>query len=111
MMTDNISQTGMAFCRPHQSRFEKIRGSIRSNIMRWWTAAALALSLVFAAISASAQTQDYVGFWWKPTESGWGLTIQQQGTSTFAVWFTYDAQGAAIWHTLTCNFSGTPKSP
>lgn len=99
MMTDDILEVP----RLHHSRFQQIR----AGIMRWWTAAALTLSVLFAAIPASAQTQDLVGFWWKPTESGWGLTIQQQGTSTFAVWFTYDAQGAAIWHTLTCSFSGT----
>ncbi|MEP7155394.1 MAG: DUF1800 domain-containing protein [Betaproteobacteria bacterium] len=63
--------------------------------------------LAMTALPAQAQAQDYVGFWWKPTESGWGLTIQQQGNSTFGVWFTYDAQGAAIWHTLTCTFSGS----
>ena len=64
--------------------------------------------LLVAGLPAYAQSvPSLVGFWWKPTESGWGLTIQQQGTSTFAVWFTYDAQGAAIWYTLTCTFAGS----
>ncbi|MEO8103741.1 MAG: DUF1800 domain-containing protein [Betaproteobacteria bacterium] len=65
------------------------------------------LILTLGSTAAHAQSaQDLVGFWWKPTESGWGLTLQQQGASTFAVWFTYDAQGTAIWYTLTCSFAG-----
>ena len=51
------------------------------------------LILSLGCLAAQAQsTPNQVGFWWKPTESGWGMTIQQQGTRTFAVWFTYDAQ-------------------
>lgn len=59
--------------------------------------------------AANAQTspQNLVGFWWKPTESGWGLSIQQQGTSTFVVWFTFDANGAATWNSLSCTFVGS----
>ena len=65
------------------------------------------LILSLGNLAAHAQTtQDLVGFWWKPTESGWGLTIQQQGARTFAVWFTYDPQRAPIWYTLDCAFSG-----
>ena len=64
--------------------------------------------LTLASMSASAQAaQDLVGFWYKPAESGWGLSIQQQGTSTFAAWFTYDLQGAPTFFTLQCTFSGS----
>ena len=65
------------------------------------------LILSLGCLAAQAQsTPNQVGFWWKPTESGWGMTIQQQGTRTFAVWFTYDAQSQPIWYTLDCAFSG-----
>ena len=64
--------------------------------------------LTLAAMSASAQaTQNLVGFWYKPAESGWGLSIQQQGARTFAVWFTYDLQGATTFNTLDCAFAGS----
>lgn len=69
--------------------------------------ALLLLVISSGAFAQSEPAQNRVGFWWKPSESGWGLTIQQQGTSTFAVWFTYDAQGAAVWYTLTCTFAGS----
>ena len=69
-------------------------------------AAILILSL--GTLTAHAQsTPNQVGFWWKPTESGWGMTIQQQGTRTFAVWFTYDAQRLPIWHSLDCAFASS----
>ena len=71
--------------------------------------AAATATFLFAlsSIGASAQsTPNYVGFWWKPSESGWGMSIQQQGARTYAVWFTYDTQSAPIWHALDCAFAG-----
>ena len=65
------------------------------------------LLLMAASASASAQaTQNLVGFWYKPSESGWGMSIQQEGVRTFAVWFTYDLQGATTFYTLDCAFAG-----
>ena len=64
------------------------------------------LLLATASIGAHAQSANLVGFWWKPSESGWGVSIQQQGARTFAVWFTYDAQAKPVWYTLDCAFSG-----
>ncbi len=78
-------------------RFRRFAGSAIAMLM-----------LSLASVSATAQsTQNLVGFWYKPSESGWGLSIQQQGTSTFAVWFTYDLQGAPTFNTLQCSFTGT----
>ena len=40
------------------------------------------------------------GLWWASpagVESGWGLNIAQQGNTIFATWFTYDADGSALW--------------
>ena len=66
------------------------------------------LLLTLASMSATAQsTQNLVGFWYKPSEAGWGLSIQQQGVRTFAVWFTYDLQGAPTFNTLDCAFTGS----
>ncbi|MEQ1516246.1 MAG: DUF1800 domain-containing protein [Usitatibacteraceae bacterium] len=63
--------------------------------------------LSLASLSASAQSaQDLVGFWYKPSESGWGLSIQQQGVRTFAIWFTYNEQGATTFYSLECGFAG-----
>jgi hypothetical protein len=35
--------------------------------------------------------------WWNPSESGWGLNLNQQGSTLFATLFTYDASRAPMW--------------
>ena len=35
--------------------------------------------------------------WWNPSESGWGLNLNQQGTLLFATLFTYDSTRAPMW--------------
>jgi uncharacterized protein (DUF1800 family) len=67
----------------------------------------ICLLLAAFGLTAHAQTPNLVGFWWKPTESGWGVSIQQQGARTFAVWFTYDTQAKPVWYTLDCAFAGS----
>jgi len=40
------------------------------------------------------------GLWWRSpagSESGWGVNLTQQGSTLFATWFTYDAQGNGLW--------------
>ncbi len=39
--------------------------------------------------------------WWGGvTQNGWGLVVTQQYRSIFALWFTYDANGDAIWYAV-----------
>lgn len=41
------------------------------------------------------------GLWWGgPAQSGWGLSIHQQGGTLFNVWYTYDVAGAAVWYVM-----------
>ncbi|HZZ91750.1 MAG TPA: YncE family protein [Usitatibacter sp.] len=57
------------------------------------------------------------GLWWRSpagSESGWGVNLTQQGSTLFATWFTYDAQGNGLWlvmssgaATSTNSYSGT----
>ena len=35
--------------------------------------------------------------WWNPSESGWGLNLNQQGGTMFGTLFTYDAARAPLW--------------
>ena len=67
----------------------------------------LLIALLLASVTAFAQSTNQVGFWWNPAESGWGLSIQQQGTRTFAIWYTFSDQSVPVWHTLDCAFAGT----
>ena len=43
---------------------------------------------------------NYTDIWWNSpagSESGWGLFVTHQGDNVFAVWFTYDTDGRALW--------------
>lgn len=35
--------------------------------------------------------------WWLPAESGWGLTVFDQGSVLTPTWFTYDSDGEPTW--------------
>lgn len=39
--------------------------------------------------------------WWNPDESGWGLNINQQGSTLFGTLFTYDATRAQRWFVMS----------
>jgi hypothetical protein len=46
---------------------------------------------------------NHQGLWWNApagSESGWGLQIEQQGGSLFAVWYTYGSDGRGMWLVL-----------
>jgi len=40
---------------------------------------------------------NHQGEWWNPSQSGWGLSIAEQGGIVFAVLFVYDASGRPLW--------------
>ena len=40
--------------------------------------------------------------WWGgPLQSGWGITIAEQGGNLFLVWFTYDGDGQPVWFSMS----------
>ena len=49
---------------------------------------------------------NFGGLWWHApagSESGWGINFAHQGDVIFATWFTYDANGKALWLSMTAN--------
>ncbi len=45
---------------------------------------------------------DYSGAWYRPAESGWGLSFHQGATNVvFATWYVYDAAGRPTWYVLS----------
>jgi hypothetical protein len=57
------------------------------------------MSLVVECVLGSPAGGSYTDLWWNPDESGWGLSVTHHTSGTvFAVWFTYDAQGASKWY-------------
>src|SRR5690348_10080685 len=60
-----------------------------------------ALAWIAAAASSHAQSSpgpDPTGLWFDPAQPGWGLEVVQQGTTGFAVVFTYDANHKPVWY-------------
>jgi lysyl endopeptidase len=47
--------------------------------------------------SLAPVTNNYTDLWWIPTESGWGINFNHQGSVIFATLFTYDTDGAPLW--------------
>lgn len=37
------------------------------------------------------------GLWWNESESGWGISLTQHGSTIFAAWYTYDPTGNPSW--------------
>ena len=44
---------------------------------------------------------DQTDLWWGGTsQNGWGITIMQQGSTLFPIWFTYGANGSPMWYVM-----------
>jgi hypothetical protein len=48
--------------------------------------------------SPLAGASDYSDLWWKPDESGWGMSLVHQGDTAFVLLFVYGADGEARWY-------------
>jgi hypothetical protein len=60
----------------------------------WWMLARL------AGWSGPKTNPNCTGWWYTPGEEGTGLSIEVQGDSLFAAWYTFSEQtGQSIWHT------------
>lgn len=57
------------------------------------------------AVGLSSETQYPSAAWYRPQESGWGLSITQQGDLRYAMAFVYDADGEPVW------FGGATTDP
>jgi serine protease len=58
----------------------------------------------FGAQADLSLATNYQDLWWAApagSESGWGVNFTQQGTTIFATWFTYDADGSPLWLSAT----------
>lgn len=85
---------------------------------------------LYAAVSDDGGS--YQGLWWAApagAESGWGISLAHQGDTIFAIWSTYDTEGAGWWLSMAAQrtaegtyagqliethgpaFSATPFSP
>jgi Trypsin. len=50
--------------------------------------------------NGSAVSNAFGDLWWSASESGWGLSLHQQGSTLFGVWYTYAPDGSPVWFVL-----------
>jgi len=49
----------------------------------------------------AASTPNRSDLWWGgAAQNGWGITVLQQASTLFAVWYTYDASGDPFWYVM-----------
>jgi len=66
-------------------------------------------SCTFGAEPNPAVATNYQDLWWKApggSEPGWGISLTHQDNTIFAVWFTYDSDGAPLWLSTTAPLAG-----
>ena len=55
----------------------------------------------FGPQDSSLPVASYADLWWGGTaQNGWGVAINQQYRTLFALWYTYDAAGRTIWYAV-----------
>ncbi len=69
----------------------------------------LAAWLLATAATASAAA-NYQDMWWRPSESGWGVMVLQQGDVISAVMFHYRPDRKPVWYLLSNAPRGSDES-
>ncbi len=54
-------------------------------------------AIVSALAPSSLSSSNYTGLWWTPSEAGWGISVNHQGDTVFAIVYSYDAAGSPMW--------------
>jgi YVTN family beta-propeller protein len=69
---------------------------------------------VCAAGGTPGAITNFTDMWWRPSESGWGLSVSHEGDLLFAVVYLYDEGGRTLWlvaprleRTANASYSGT----
>lgn len=50
---------------------------------------------------ATTAATPYLGLWWNPDESGWGMSVTQHRTTLFVAIFTYEVGGVPTWYVMS----------
>lgn len=57
-------------------------------------------------VGPRATATNYSDLWWNATETGWGLTLLQQGDAMFVAWYSYADDQAPQWLTSLASRQG-----
>jgi len=72
--------------------------------------ASVSLSLASFSPPILMPPANYQGLWWNSppgSESGWGLSLADQGNTIFAIWFTHDAHRKPWWLAAELHLTAT----
>ena len=58
----------------------------------------VSMALLASGRAGAELSPDPTGLWYDPAQSGWGLTVVQQGGVAFAVLFVYDPSNHPAWY-------------
>ncbi len=75
-------------------------------MLRPVSCALLALLLCLAGNATAATPAEYRGPWYDRAHDGHGVDVHAAGSTLFAVFYTYDAQGEPTWYTAQSPLSG-----
>ncbi len=64
------------------------------------------LCAVLLACAGTAHATSYQDMWWNPSESGWGMNINQQGDTLFVAWFVQATDGSPTWFSSAARKTG-----
>jgi hypothetical protein len=56
------------------------------------------LGAMVIVLSAAATASEYTDLWWKPDESGWGVSVVQQEDTAFVMVYAYGSDGRPTWY-------------
>jgi hypothetical protein len=76
-----------------------------------WSTVSNSVIPTAARFAVNTDTSPITGLWWNQNQSGWGISLTQQGPVIFAAWFTYDLSGAPLWYVMSnCAVTGNACS-
>jgi len=68
------------------------------HIARMKRIAAIAAGLAMLLGAAAAGASQFTDLWWKPDESGWGMSLVQQDDVAFLMIYGYAPDGRPVWY-------------
>jgi hypothetical protein len=67
------------------------------------------LALLVSLAASTAAAADKTDLWWNPAESGWGMTIANQGDTIFVTLYAYGADNNPTWFVGTASLASTDQ--
>jgi hypothetical protein len=103
-----VGNATITFSDANNATFTSVNGISQTKFLTRFQFATPVPVCTFNSALPPAQATNYQDMWAVPNlaEAGWGINFTHQGDLIFASWFTYDANGKALWVTATLTKTG-----